>query len=108
MRFILAALALIAMVGVAVYERQQVNHEKLETENRWIYGFGIRRGVPPFADYLEQVTAEGLREIRWDHMPPRFTTVASSSTWTTVTSASNTLVTMCGIPSTITVARVFQ
>jgi hypothetical protein len=54
----------------------------VEYERQYIYGFGKLRSSRPFGDYLEEVTVEGLREIRWDHMhygDPRFAGTAPST-----------------------------
>jgi hypothetical protein len=54
----------------------------VEHERHYIYGFGKRGSNRPFGDYLEEVTAEGLREIRWDHRhsgDPRFAGISSGS-----------------------------
>jgi hypothetical protein len=54
----------------------------VEHEPHYIYGFGKRGPNHPFGDYLEEVIAEGLREIRWDHRhsgDPRFAGASSGS-----------------------------
>ena len=75
------AIGFYGLAGSLFEHRLRVAHYR--GEHRYIYGFGIRHGRRDFWEYVPPVAAEGLREIRWNHMPRPL--AASALTYEVVT-----------------------
>lgn len=102
MKPILVVLTFIALAAWGLFALREERRQEIEAQHRYIYGFPPHRSQRSFAEYLEPITAEGLREIRWDHRPLQIVVAATSSTSTafTITSAATGSWVTCMPPST--------
>lgn len=83
MRAILVGWLFVAMSLLGWFSVERVRHTSQESQHRyiWFYRSGHER---QFGEYLEPITAEGLREIRWDRIPhpAAISLISTSSTGT--------------------------
>lgn len=114
-RYLAAVVVLVAGVLYLWPQSRELPHSLRQEDPHWIYSFGSHGPPRSFGEYLEPVTSEGLREVRWDHKPPQatvYTTTAStylpaSTVVYSTTSGSTSYWTTCGInPQVITAAYI--